>query len=112
MTEPIKPPKISYDIVSDVWDNSDVFRFFDECTSAIFDEMDHIFDDCEVTAGFVRQMLIEKAAKYQIRRRGRPHGSRTKIPAENLSPSSQARRQRRERAEARVFDKYITEQKK
>src|SRR5215472_12363908 len=80
MTEPIKPPKISYDIVSDVWDNSDVFRFFDECTSAIFDEMDHIFDDCEVTAGFVRQMLIEKAAKYQIRRRGRPHGSRTKIP--------------------------------
>jgi hypothetical protein len=98
MTEPIRPPT----------DDLDVVRFLNECTSAIFDVMDHALEgDCEVAADCVRQMLIEQAAKYKISRRGRPWGAKTKNPAEKLSPSSLARRRRRERAVAAKFDKYL-----
>ena len=110
ITEPIKPPSVTYQIVGDeeICDTSDLYRFLDQCTGALFDALyDYDYRDCETVGDFVRQMLIEQAARYQIRRRGRPRGSRTRNPAENLPPSSLARRERRRRAEAGVFDKNI-----
>src|SRR5262249_10417074 len=113
MTKPIKPPTITYDIDGEPLDDRDAVRFLDECTTALFGAMADALDDVEAAADFVHQMLIKRAAKYEIRRlRGRPRGSRTRKPAENRPQSSQPRRERRERAEARVFDEYITEQEK
>jgi hypothetical protein len=88
MTEPIRRPAITYDIVNQVWDNRDVGRFLDECITAIFDVMEDVFDDCEVTADFVHQMLMRKAAQNKISRRGRPRGAKSNTPEENIAPSS------------------------
>ena len=108
-TEPIEPPLITYEIADgkEVHNISDLVRFLDECTAALFNVLINDDWDMEVVANFLRQMLIEQAAKYQIRRPGRPRGAKTVNPAEKILPSSLARRKRRERAEARVYDEFL-----